>query len=207
MKTIVFQGDSITDAGRDREDRNSLGYGYPLFAGCRIALEHPNEYQCLNRGVSGDRIVDVYARMKADIVNLKPDVVTILVGINDVWHELINGNGVSTEKYRKIYRMLLEELREALPDTRILLLEPFVLKGGATKEHWDYFRTEVPKRAAVVRELAEEFGLTFVPLQEDLNRFEKQAPEGYWLADGVHPTGAFHQYLADKLLGILFPQV
>ena len=204
MNTILFQGDSITDAGRDRTDWNSLGYGYPLFAGCRIALEHPNEYQCLNRGVSGDRVVDIYARMKVDIVNIKPDVLTVLVGINDVWHELINGNGVSVEKYRRIYRMLLEELREALPATKIILLEPFVLKGSATAEHLQYFKEEVAKRAAVVRELAQEFNLIFVPLQEDLNRIEKLAPEGYWLFDGVHPTGAFHQYLADKLLRIIF---
>lgn len=203
MKTILFQGDSITDAGRNREDFFGLGNGYPYFVGSRLALEHPGEYRCINRGVSGDRSVDVYARMKIDIVNLKPDVMTLLVGINDVWHELMNGNGVDAAKYRRIYRMLLEEVRQELPNLRILLLEPFVLKGSATTEHLAYFKDEVSQRAAAVRELAEEFRLTFVPLQQDLDRLEGLAPEGYWLMDGVHPTGAFHQYLADKLLPLL----
>lgn len=198
MQTILFQGDSITDAGRDRRDPLSLGYGYPLFAAGRLYLDQPEAYQILNRGVSGDRVVDVYARMKADILNLKPDVLSILIGVNDVWHELALSNGVSTPKYRKIYHMLLEEIREALPETRIILLEPFVLKGSDTKVFYDQFRAGVEEKAAVVRELAEEFKLELIPLQKDLDEMEKRAPEGYWLADGVHPKTCFHQYIADK---------
>lgn len=198
MKTILFQGDSITDVGRNREDFYDLGKGYPNFTAGRLGLENPGAYTFLNRGISGDRVVDIYARMKTDILNLKPDYLSILVGVNDVWHELSRQNGISAPKFERIYRMLLEEIREALPDTRILLIEPFVLKGTATEADLDYFRREVAARAAAVRRLAKEFDLPVLSLQEDLNALSQTAPEGFWLADGVHPAAAFHQYIADK---------
>jgi lysophospholipase L1-like esterase len=200
MKTILFQGDSITDAGRNREDFFDLGKGYPNFVAGRLGLDHPREFRFLNRGISGDRIVDIYARMKRDILNLKPDVVSILVGVNDVWHELDFGNGVSAEKYKRVYRMLLEEIRNALPDTKIILMEPFVLKGTATATNLDCFTAEVSARAKAVQELAKELDLVFVPLQQELHELVKYAPEEYWLMDGVHPTTNFHQYIADRWL-------
>lgn len=196
MKTIVFQGDSITDAGRNREDPFNLGQGYPNLVAGRLGLTHPGQYQFLNRGVSGDRVVDIYARMKRDILNLQPDFLSILVGVNDVWHELDFGNGVSTPKYKKVYRMLLEEIREARPDTKLLLMEPFVLRGTATEGSLDWFTREVAARAQAVRELAEELGIPFLPLQESLNALTASAPESWWLADGVHPTVFFHQFIA-----------
>lgn len=200
MKTILFQGDSITDVGRNREDFYDLGKGYPNFVAGRLGLEAPGAYTFLNRGISGDRVVDIYARMKTDILNLKPDYLSILVGVNDVWHELSRQNGVSAPKYEKIYRILLEEIRESLPDTKILLIEPFVLKGTATEANLGYFQEEVAARAAAVRKLAKEFDLPVLSLQADLDRLTKTVPASYWLADGVHPTVVFHQYIADKWL-------
>ncbi|MBR7040627.1 MAG: hypothetical protein IKI24_02165, partial [Clostridia bacterium] len=91
MKRIVFQGDSITDAQRNRQHDEYPGNGYPTLIKARLGVDLPGQYECLNRGVSGDRIVDVYARMRRDIVQLKPDIVSILIGINDVWHELGSG--------------------------------------------------------------------------------------------------------------------
>ena len=202
MKTILFQGDSITDVGRIRQDPADLGAGYPRFVDGRLGLVASGRYRVLNRGISGDRVVDIYARIKADILNLKPDYLSILVGVNDVWHELDAHNGVSAPKFRKIYGMLLEEIRQALPDTQILLLEPFVLRGTATAEHYPWFRQEVTARAAAVAELAREYGLPLLTLQADLDALEKTAPEGWWLYDGVHPTAHFHQYLADKWLAL-----
>ncbi len=203
MKKVLFQGDSITDAGRDREQSYGLGGGYPMFIRCRLDVDRTKEYVFQNRGVSGDRVVDVYARIKADIINLKPDILTILVGVNDVWHEFAIGNGVSPEKYRKIYHMLLEEIREALPDTRIILLEPFVLKGSATEAMYDEFRAGVLTRAQIVKELAEEFSLTFVPFQRALDELSVSTGTDFWLSDGVHPTGAFYQYMADQLIPVI----
>lgn len=200
MKTILFQGDSITDAGRDRENFYDLGKGYPALVAGRLGLDMPGQYCFLNRGVSGDRIVDIYARMKRDILNLKPDVLSILVGVNDVWHELDFANGVSAEKFQRVYRMLLIEIQEALPDTKILLLEPYVLDGSATHKYIDAFTSEAAARGKAVRELAEEFALPFLPLQKPLKALTRFAPGDYWLADGVHPNAPFHQYIADQWL-------
>ena len=117
MKTILFQGDSITDAGRARDNDSNVGVGYPVLVKGTIGFEHPGEYTFFNRGISGNRVVDVYARIKSDIINLKPDVMSILIGVNDVWHEVSKENGVDAEKYFKIYSMMIEEIKEALPGT------------------------------------------------------------------------------------------
>ena len=103
MKTILFQGDSITDAGRNRENDANLGVGYPTLIKGELGFEEPGEFCFLNRGIGGNRIVDLYARIKMDIINLKPDVMSILIGVNDVWHDFSMHNGVDAEKFYKIY--------------------------------------------------------------------------------------------------------
>ena len=115
IKTVLFQGDSITDARRDREapdgDSSRIGYGYvALVAGKLLARNIGKEFNCINRGISGNRVVDLYARWKIDALNLKPDLLSILVGVNDTWHEFSRQNGVEVERYEKIYRMLLESI-------------------------------------------------------------------------------------------------
>lgn len=195
MKTILFQGDSITDAGRSREDDSHTGIGYPTLVKAELGFECPGQFVWYNRGISGNRVVDLYARIKSDIINLKPDVMSILIGVNDVWHELDRRNGVDADKFFKVYAMLIEEIREALPDTKIMILEPFVLKASATEGAWEQFRTEVQRRAEKAREIAEKYGLPFVPLQEKFNEAARLAPNNYWLADGVHPTTAGHELI------------
>lgn len=195
MKTILFQGDSITDAGRSREDDMNLGLGYPLLVSAELALDNPGEYNFLNRGIGGNRVVDLYARIKVDLINLKPDVMSILIGINDVWHEVGNQNGVDADKYFKVYSMLIEEVKEALPDIKIMILEPFVLKARATEENWDYFKTETQKRSAMAKKIAEKYNLKYIPLQDKFDEAEKLAPANYWLGDGVHPTYAGHELI------------
>ena len=101
MKTFLFQGDSITDADRRRDDINNFGYGYPNIVAAKYLSEFPNEFTFINKGISGNRIVDLYARIKIDLINLKPDYLSILIGINDVWHELSSENGVDNEKFKK----------------------------------------------------------------------------------------------------------
>ncbi len=195
MKTILFQGDSITDAGRSREDDSNLGLGYPTLVKGVLGFEQPGEHQFLNRGISGNRVVDVYARIKLDIINLKPDVMSILIGVNDVWHEVSRENGVDAEKYFKIYSMLIEEIKEALPDIKIMILEPFVLKASATEEAWDVFHAEVLKRAEKAKAVAEKYHLTFIPLQDKFDEALKSSPADYWLRDGVHPTTMGHELI------------
>lgn len=203
MKTILFQGDSITDVMRQRDDENAngrMGYGYPLFAAGELMAKKPEQYAIYNRGISGNRIVDVYARIKADIINLKPDYMSILIGVNDVWHEFAHENGVDAEKYEKIYSMLIEEIIAALPDIKIMILEPFTLKGEGNKTFYAKFRKEVELRAQAAKRIAEKFDLPFIPLQAELDSLAKNTDNSWWLADGVHPTPAFHRVIADKWL-------
>ena len=200
MKRILFQGDSITDADRSREKDYKLGCGYPHLVEASLGFDAPGEYEFFNRGISGNRIVDLYARIKRDLINLAPDVLSILIGVNDVWHEVASQNGVDAEKYYKIYCMLIEEIRAALPDIKILILEPFVLSGTATEEQYQIFRPEVESRAKMARKVAEEFGLTFVPLQEGFDELCKKAPVEYWLRDGVHPTPKGHEFIKQQWL-------
>ena len=195
MKTILFQGDSITDAGRSREDDNNTGLGYPTLVKGELGFEYPGDFTFINRGISGNRVVDLYARMKIDIINLKPDVMSILIGVNDVWHEVERQNGVAAEKYEKIYSMLIEEIKEALPDIKIMILEPFVLKASATEKEWDTFHTEVLKRAEKAKAIAEKYDLPFIPLQDKFDQAEKLMPANYWLRDGVHPTTMGHELI------------
>ena len=199
MKTFLFQGDSITDADRIRDDIQNLGYGYPNIVASKYLSENVNEYTFINKGISGNRIVDLYARIKCDIINLKPDYMSILIGINDVWHELSVENGVANEKFKKILSMLLEEVKEALPGIKIIMLEPFVLKGPATEEKWEEFYNETKLRAKSVKEVAEKYNLSFVPLQDKFDELSKVAKPTYWLIDGVHPSAAGHEIIAKAL--------
>ncbi len=194
-KLILFQGDSITDDHRSREFDALTGQGYPTLVKAMLGYDRPGEYRFLNRGISGNRIVDVYARIKKDIINLSPDYMSILIGVNAVWHEVSFQNGVDAEKFKKVYAMLLEEAMEQVPGIQIMILEPFVLKGTATEEAWDYFSTEVPKRAAAARELAEKYNLVFVPLQQRFDDALKLQDWSYWTHDGVHPTAEGHELI------------
>ncbi len=207
MRRILFQGDSITDCGRSREVLTDVGNGYPYLVRAHYGLEKPGQFEIVNRGISGNRSVDVYARIKQDIINLKPDYMSLLIGVNDVWHELGGRcNGVSAEKFEKIYDMLIGEVLEALPDLKIMILEPFVLEASATAateeepDRWDNFRSEVPLRAAAAKRIAQKYGLPFVALQEKFDEAAKKAPANYWLADGVHPTPVGHFIIKEEWL-------
>lgn len=195
MKTILFQGDSITDAERSRTDDGNRGKGYPTLVAGVLTFEYPEKYVLYNRGVSGNRVVDLYARIKSDIINLKPDILSILVGVNDVWHELDRKNGVDEEKYYNIYCMLIEEVKEVLPNIQIFILEPFILKGSKTEERWDEFWIEVRKRAEKAKAVAKKYQLPFISLQDKFIEATKKAQESYWLVDGVHPTTAGHELI------------
>ena len=201
MKKILFQGDSSTDAGSEREWIYSWGKSYPFLVEAELGYETPTEYEYINRGISGNRIVDLYARMKEDIVNLKPDYISFLNGVNDVWHEFGVHNGVDADKYEKFYCMLIEEIKEALPDVKIMIMEPFCLKGCGTEDteeepnKWNVFYAEVRKRAEKAKKVAEKYNLTFVELQSVFDKATEIKEGTYWLRDGVHPTAMGHELL------------
>lgn len=192
----LFQGDSITDAGRaDQENPSETGAGYPRLLEADLTYEQ-KDCEVLNCGISGNRVVDLLARWKKDCLNLKPDVLTILIGVNDVWHELGGANGVKSELFEEVYRILLRETKKALPETRIILMGAYLLHGEATDENWDWFHSEVTKRREITEKLAKEFGLEFVDLQKAFDEGLKEAPAGHWSGDGVHPTAAGHMLIA-----------
>lgn len=197
---VLFQGDSITDVGRDRQYEPHSGSGYPTLVAARLGYEAPGEYECVNRGIGGNRVVDLYARWRIDALNLKPDIISILIGVNDVWHDVNERwNGVEADRFEEVYDMLLRYTEQKASGTRVIVLEPFVLHGSATDPHWDYFSAEVPLRAAAARRVAEKHGCTFVSLQADFDAACEKAPASHWLLDGVHPSAAGHELIARKL--------
>lgn len=201
MKKIVFFGDSITDMGRDRnEDFSAFSYGvgYPNLIAAQLCGTNPTEYKIYNRGVSGDTVAKLYARLRGAVWYLQPDILSILVGVNDVRHEL-ECEGVDIVRYEKIYRMIVEETKEKLPDVKIVLCEPFVLKGSATEGNYEHF-LQVKDYAKVVKKLAKEYGLYFLPLQEKFDKAAEEYGAQYYLYDGVHPSIAGAKLIADEWL-------
>ena len=208
MKIGLF-GDSINDACRNRHtDRytGALGSGYGLFIGGELTKDAPNEYEIYNRGISGNRVVDLYARIKADVWNLQPDVLSIFIGINDIWHELGGQNGVDLERFERVYRMILDDTLARLPKLKIMLCEPYVLHGDATDEKWEEFN-KVREYAKVVKNLAKEYGLYFVPTQAPLENKAEKFGAKYYADDGVHPTPAGAKVLADEWIKVFNEQV
>ena len=208
---ILFYGDSITDAGRDREttyEPASYGYGYVKYIVESLNAENAAKYDLINRGISGNRIVDLYARIKVDCWNHAPDLISILIGVNDVWHEIEGGNGVELDRFEKVYRMLIEDTLNKLPNVKILLCEPFVLKGTSTTYKdgiWEKFLA-VYDYAAVVKKLANEYGLYYLPLQEKLSKAAKGC-EGEYLCDGVHPAETGAKWIANEWLKVFKTQI
>lgn len=206
MKTILFQGDSITDCCRGRENFNNIGDGYPVLVRAKLGFDEPYAYDFQNRGVSGNRSVDLYARIRSDIINLRPDYMSILIGVNDVWHGVSWDNGVSPEKYEKIYCMLLDEIKAELPDVKIMILEPFCLKGSATEnteeqpDKWNEFNGGVRAMAKKAKAVAEKYSLPFVQLQDKFDEVSKDKDTSYWLMDGVHPNAPGHELIAREWL-------
>lgn len=204
MKIVLF-GDSITDMGRDRTSDMgafSFGHGYSNIIASQLLKSNPLRYEIYNRGISGDRIVDLYARIKRDVWNVQPNVLSILIGVNDVWHDLgENPNGVDIVRYEKVYRTIIEETKERLPDVKFILCEPFVLKGAATEEHYADF-LKVKDYAKVVKRLAEEYSLYFLPLQKILDEAAEKFGADKFLYDGVHPSLAGAGLIADAWLNL-----
>ncbi len=203
---ILFQGDSITDCNRNRADNGSVGTGYPLLVKSKLSLESGKEYEFLNRGISGNRIVDVFARIKMDIINLAPDYMSILVGVNDVWHEIDRQNGADTEEFIFIYDRMLTQIKAALPNVKIVLLEPFVLEGPATANceampnRFERFQKGVAEKAAAVKAIAQKHGLPFIELQSKFDEAAARLGADVLTPDGVHPHPAGHQLIANAWL-------
>ena len=138
-----------------------------------------------NRGISGNKVFQLAARWQADCLDLKPNVLSILIGVNDCWHTLRGTYQGTVEIYERDYRALLERTRQALPKTKLVICEPFVLRCGEVNEKW--FPVFDGYRAAAKR-VAETFRATFIPFQAMFDEAAKLAPPERWSKDGVHPS-------------------
>ena len=204
-QTILFQGDSITDAGRKRDDSaaNSppgLGKGYAWLAAARLLVDRAGDnLKIYNRGISGNKVYQLAERWQADCLDLKPDVLSILIGVNDFVHNLKGDYGGTLEKYDTDYRTLLKRTKEALPNVKLVLCEPFLLKSGAVQDSW------LPKfegYRAAAKKIAADNGAIFVPFQAMFDAAVKVAPPELWAADGVHPSSDGAAFMAHAWLKV-----
>ncbi|MEO8413265.1 MAG: SGNH/GDSL hydrolase family protein [Ginsengibacter sp.] len=199
--TILFQGDSITDGGRSHnQDWNHLmGSGYVYILASSLWYRYPErKFQFINRGVSGNKITDLAARWQTDTIDVKPDVLSILVGVNDVNSVIDNSKDmVDSARYEKEYRALLHQAKEKLPGVELILCEPFILPLGHTKDRYPQWLDEIKKRQASVLKLSKEFDTMYVNFQDVFNEALERAPADYWIWDGIHPMPAGHQMMAN----------
>lgn len=200
-RVVLFQGDSITDAGRNKNNAQpnqagALGNGYPLLVASLALEDRPAEgLRFFNRGISGNKVPDLQARWQQDALDLKPDVLSILIGVNDIWHKLGGRYSGTVADYEQQYLALLRQTRQALPSTRILVMEPFVTRVGAVNDSWF---PEFDQRRAAAARVAREAGVAFLPLQEMFDSLSAKAGPAHWAADGVHPTPAGHAAIAKR---------
>lgn len=198
---ILFQGDSITDAGRDRKnegkanDARMLGRGYPHHLAGGLLETHRNlDLKIYNRGISGHKVPDLDARWQKDTLDLEPAVLSILIGVNDIWHKLNGRYDGTPEVYRDGFAALLEKTKAALPNVQLVICEPFALRCGAVKDDWF---PEFDERRAFAKEVADGADAIWVPFQTMFDEAVNAGTEpAYWGADGVHPSVAGHALMA-----------
>ena len=183
---ILFQGDSITDAGRDKRNFHHMGAGYPKYAAELIAKEHPDTaFEFINLGISGNRTSQLFDRFYRDGIEFQPDVISILIGINDIWHRYMGERITTTDaQFATNYRAILERIKKET-SAKIVMLQPFLL-DAPDKEH---MRRDLETVIPIVNELAEEFADVYIRLDELFAEALKTQPAPkYYSGDGVHPN-------------------
>ena len=194
---VLFQGDSITDSDRNYKNFESLGVGYVMMASSWFSAKYPErKVTFLNRGVSGNRVRDLKNRWKKDCLNLKPNVVSILIGVNDTMGRYFWNSRTSMEEFENDYRMILQQTKDFL-SAKIVLLEPFML-SFAQKQY--VLQEDLKSRVEITRKLSKEFGTYLVPLKSVFEDAEKTREPSFWSNDGIHPTLVGHALIAQNWL-------
>ncbi|WNQ10001.1 SGNH/GDSL hydrolase family protein [Paenibacillus aurantius] len=194
---VLLIGDSITDAGRNRENGDDLGKGYAFLVAALYGAQQPGQgVKFYNRGIGGNRVKDLQERWDRDCLELKPDLVSIYIGINDTWRKYDRQDPTSAEAFEAGYRDILNRTKENLT-AGLVLIEPFVLPVPQDRESW---REDLDPKIQVVRKLAREYGARLVPLDGLFAQGSMQAEPAYWAPDGVHPSPAGHALIADAWL-------
>ena len=202
--TILFQGDSITDAGREKKkelanNSRSFGSGYAFLAASSLLNTFPEkDLTIYNRGISGNKVYQLSDRWEKDCLNLKPDILSILIGVNDYWHFRNGKYNGTVEIYTNDYRKLLQRTKKVLPDVKLVICEPFyVLNTSAVDESWI---EPMKEYQAAARDIAKEFSTIWVPFQKIYEEAINYAPATYWTGDGVHPAMPGAQLMAEAWL-------
>jgi lysophospholipase L1-like esterase len=208
---ILFQGDSITDCGRQRDvdvcnSQEQLGYGYALFTATAIMSRYAAlQPQIYNRGISGNKVYQLKERWQNDTLDLKPDVLSVLIGVNDHWHTFTHNYDGTVDTYSNDLYELLKSTKEKLPEVQLVICEPFVLKGGSAIKDEDWFPVFDGYRKAA-KKIATDLKTFFVPFQSAFDEAVKRAEATYWSRDGVHPDLPGRQLMAEvwmKATGLL----
>ena len=201
---ILFQGDSITDARRQNRnapkanDQASMGGGYASMAASALLNSKPEfNLSILNRGISGNKVHQLEARWERDCLSHRPDILSILIGVNDIWHGIQGKYDGTVQRYEDDFLALLNRTRKALPQVQLVICEPFVLRCGAVNERWF---PEFDRYRESARKVADQNQATFVPFQEMFDRALSYAPPEHWAKDGVHPSQYGAALMADTWL-------
>lgn len=192
-RKILFQGDSITDSGRKRDNPDSLGAGYAKLAAAWLMALYPElDLQFINRGIGGNRTQDLVKRWDRDCIDLQPDWLSIMIGINNTWRRYDRDDPTPVERFEEEYRTILDRTKRETR-ARIVLIEPFVLPHPEDRKTW---REDLDPKIEVVNRLADEFGALRIPLDKIFAEACRRREPAYWAADGVHPTLAGHAFIA-----------
>jgi lysophospholipase L1-like esterase len=200
---ILFQGDSVTDAGRDRSNSSDMGFGYPKYASAMIEDAFPDmDFAFVNLGISGNRTADLVERMQSDFIEIQPDIVSVMIGINDVWHHYaFSYTYTSNEEFEQNYTTVLEEIKQKTA-AKIMIIQPFLLDVPDKQELWG----ELMEKHEIVKRLADKYADAYLPMHEILHADEAEDKTVY-AADGVHPTEDGACLIAQKYLEAVTPLI
>lgn len=197
--TFLFQGDSITDGNRTRNNdwNHVMGHGYQYIISSKLWYEFPkNGFHFYNRGISGNKVTDLSARWQKDSLDLKPDLLSILIGINDTSAFIRGDTNFTASQFEDGYRAILEQTKQQLPHIQFVLCEPFILPVGKVKDNWEAYSIEIKKRQEIVKRLSIDYNAIFVGFQKAFDNALSKAPAEYWIWDGIHPMPAGHELMA-----------
>lgn len=204
MKKIVFIGDSITDMKRDRENINlpfAYGYSHVFFTEGYLAENYPNSYQVVNKGVAGSKIIDLLNRLDSDVINENPDYVVILDGVNDIWHKISINSGIDLDTYLNTFKIIIDRIKKLLGDTKIIIMEPFFLKGMETNNYIKEFN-ELFSYTKELEKLCLDYNINYIKLQDVFTKLGKENGNEYYLYDGIHPTACASKIISSKFLEV-----
>ena len=198
---LLFQGDSITDAGRNRSDYHDLGHGYPKYAAKYIAERFPDvEFEFIDLGIGGNQTIDLVNRLQSDFVDIQPDIVSVLIGINDVWHHAGDQSWIDNGVFEERYRTVLTAIKEKT-DAKIMMMEPFLIPV----EDKLFFRVDLAPKIEIIRKLAREFADAYIPMDGLFAMASVGTAPTRWAEDGVHPTKSGAELMAKYYLDAISP--